>query len=899
MAIASGSRLGAYEVLALIGAGGMGEVYRARDTKLNRDVALKVLPYAFVADPDRLARFQREAQTLAALNHPNIAHIHGLEDSGDVRALVMELVDGPTLADILAGTPQGSGLRRALPLGDVLNIARQIAEALEAAHETGIIHRDLKPANIKVRDDGTVKVLDFGLAKAIEPAAVSASVSMSPTITTPAMTESGVILGTAAYMSPEQASGKPVDKRSDVWSFGVVLWEMISGRRLFHGETVSHTLADVLRAPIDFSQLPADTPQTLRLLLRRCLNRDVRKRMRDIGDARFQLEEMSSGADEHASWRPSTAATTGLRTRERIAWGVGVVLLALVATGAIVWAVRAVPMPPETRLEITTPATDDVMSFALSPDGRRLVFAAPASDGRSQLWLRSLDDTSPQTLAGTEGAAYPFWSPDSRSVAFFADDKLKRLDIGSQLPQTLVSTGVGDATRAGGSWSSGGVILFHSATGVVRRVPAPGTSASESLTVTKLEAGQTAHRFPHFLPGGRQFLFYARAQEKAEAEGLYLGSLDSTELKRLGPADTSAMFLPPNWLIFVRQGALLAQQVDLARGALTGDPVTVVDQVAFDLSVSAGAFSVSSVGSITYRSGTTAVTQFTWFDRSGKVLGTVGQPDANSLRRPTLSPDGRRVAAYRTVQNNTDVWVFDAARMIRLTFDAGLEGFPLWSPDGSHIAFSKFTKGALNLYQKPSSGAGEEELLLAVPPPIAAAPISWSPDGRFLLYIQSGPATGRDVYVLPLDGRQKPYPFVNSRFEERIAQFSPDGRWVAYQSDESGQPEIYVRPFQTASGRWQVSTMGGVTPRWRADGSELYYIAPDGKLMAVPMKITGPAPEMGTPMSLFQPRILYGGTQPLGSAAQFDVAPDGRFLVNVNITGAAPITLIQNWTRKN
>src|SRR5262245_4095107 len=356
MAIASGSRLGAYEVLAFIGTGGMGEVYHARDTKLNRDVALKVLPTVFVADPDRLARFEREAQALAALNHLNIAHIHGLEDSGGVRAIVMELVEGPTLADILEGPAPASAFRPALPLGTALNIARQIAEALETAHETGIIHRDLKPANIKVREDGTVKVLDFGLAKAIEPAAASASASMSPTITTPAMTESGVILGTAAYMSPEQASGKPVDKRSDIWSFGVVLWEMISGRRLFHGETVSHTLADVLRAPIDFSQLPADTPQTLRVLLRRCLNRDVRKRMRDIGEARFQLEEMSSGADERASSSPSTAAPTGLRMRERIAWGVGVVLLALVATGAIVWAVRPVPMSPETRLEITTPA---------------------------------------------------------------------------------------------------------------------------------------------------------------------------------------------------------------------------------------------------------------------------------------------------------------------------------------------------------------------------------------------------------------------------------------------------------------------------------------------------------------------------------------------------------------
>jgi Tol biopolymer transport system component len=876
-----GTRLGPYEILSALGAGGMGEVYRAYDTKLKRDVAIKVLPDLFANDPERLARFQREAQVLASLNHPNIAHIHGLEESNGTRALVMELVEGPTLADRIESS--------LIPLAETVSIAKQIAEALEAAHEQGVIHRDLKPANIKVRPDGTVKVLDFGLAKAIEPAsALSAGSSQSPTVTTPAMTHAGMILGTAAYMSPEQARGKPVDRRADVWAFGCVLYEMLTARRAFGGDEVTDTLAIVLTKEPDWSLLAATIPPALRRLLRRCLDKDLRRRLQTIGEARIQLEDVLSGTGEDAGSATGPVTPVVSRTRERVAGGAAAVF-ALLAAGAIAWALRPVPAPFETRLEITTPATDDPISLALSPDGRRLVFVASATGGPSQLWLRPLDQATAQPLAGTESAAFPFWSPDSRSVAFFSGTQLKRLDIGSGLPRTLARSGGGSR---GGSWSADGVIVFAHNSGQLVRVPATG---GVPAAVTTLTQGQISHRFPHFLPSGRQFLFNTR---EASA-GLYLGSLDSAQTTRLAAADTNALFVPPNWLLFLRQGTLVAQHVDLTRGALTGDPLSIADDVAFDLSTMAGAFSVSSAKSIAYRTSRIAPRQFTWFDRQGKAVGSVGQPDTNDLLQPMLSTDGRRVVASRTFTGNTDLWQFDGTRMIHLTFDPTRETSPVWSPDGNRIAFSKGSQGPLSIYLKASSGAGQEELLLARPN--NGLPMSWSPDGRFLLYNERTPEGGLDVWILPTDGKQKPYPFLESRFDERNAQFSPDGRWVAYQSDESGPPEIYVRPFPARSGQWQVSTMGGVTPRWRRDGKELYFIAPDAKLMAVPVATAGTAPEIGTSVALFQPNILFGGTSPVGIGWQYDVAPDGRFLINVRTGdgGTAPITVIQNWTPKN
>ena len=640
MALTPGTRLDVYEVTEQIGAGGMGEVYRATDSNLKRSVAIKVLPASVAGDVDRLARFQREAEVLAALNHPNIAAIYGLEKTPDFTALVMELVEGEDLSQRIARGP--------IPIDEALPIARQIAEALEAAHEQGIIHRDLKPANIKVRSDGTVKVLDFGLAKAMDPAAASSAEAMnSPTLSLHA-TQAGMILGTAAYMAPEQARGKPVDKRADIWAFGAVLFEMLTGTRAFDAEDVSLTLSKVLQREPDFDLLPASVPGRVTQVLRVCLRKDPKQRVGDIRDVRLALE----GAFETTA-PPATAAAASGTPRGRLAW---VTALAVAAVAIIAMAVptlrhlRETP-PLETRVDIVTPATGSPASFALSPDGRQLLFVA-FGDGTPRLWLRSLASTGAQPLAGTEGATDPFWSPDSRSVGFFADSKLKRLDISGGAPQALTAVAAG----RGGTWNADGVILFAPSTaGSLFRMSASGGQAA---AVSKLDQ-QQSQRHPFFLPDGHHFLFYV--QGTAEASGIYLGSLDSADTQRLTAADTRGVYLPSGWLLWVRAQALVAQRLDLDRKALTGDPVTLADPIAVD-NTFAGAVSVSVAGLVAYRAGRAGLRQLTWFDRTGKAVGVAGEPDANSSNAPELSPDGRRVAIDRTVSGNRDVWLMDLIR---------------------------------------------------------------------------------------------------------------------------------------------------------------------------------------------------------------------------------------------
>ena len=883
MAIASGTRLGPYEVTAPIGAGGMGEVYRAHDTTLNRDVALKVLPELFALDPDRLARFKREAQVLAALNHPNIAAIYGFEGTGGAQALVLELVEGPTLADRIAQGP--------IPLAEALPIAKQIADALEAAHEHGIIHRDLKPANIKVRDDGTVKVLDFGLAKALEGDVAAANVSQSPTLSV-AATRLGVILGTAAYMSPEQARGKAVDRRADIWAFGCVLYEMLSGKRAFGGDDVTVTLARVVEREPDFDALSPSVPARVRQALRVCLRKDPKQRGGDIRDVRLALE----GAFETAV--PQTTAPGG-----RLAWMASLAAAALLIAAMAIPALRHLretPAPPlpETRTEIVTPATAYPVSFALSPDGRQIVFVA-SGDGPSRLWLRSLASSTAQPLAGTEGAVYPFWSPDSRSVGFFADGRLKRIDIGGGAPQTLATA----ASGRGGTWSADGMILFtpNATVSPLFLVPASG---SEAAAVTNLDR-QSNQLFPFFLPDGRQFLFYA--QGAPETAGIYLGSLESGETKRLTPdGGTAGVYLSSGWLLWVRAGTLVAQRLDLERQALTGDPVTLADPVAFEVNFGASAVSVSASGLVAYRSGGASPRQLAWFDRSGKALGALGAPDENDLGAPSVSPDGRRVAVRRTVGGNTDIFLLNGTRTSRFTFDAAIDRLPIWSPDDSRIAFDSNRKGLRNLYQKPSSGAGVEELLVESDQNKILS--DWSADGRFLLYFSVDPQTDRDLWVLPMRADRMPWVFLKTRFSEKVGQFSPDGRWVAYESNESGRLEIYIRPFvepadsgatghaaAATGGQWQVSTAGGIYPRWRPDGRELYYLGPNGEMMAAPITATGTTLEPGASVVLFPTRI-YGGGADNQQHWQYDVTRDGRFLINTVLDdNASPITLIQNW----
>jgi Tol biopolymer transport system component len=901
LALTPGTRLSVYEIITPIGEGGMGQVYRARDTKLDRDVAIKILPGAFVHDADRLARFTREAKTLAALNHPHIAGIYGLEESGGVSALVMELVEGDDLSQRIA--------RGAVPLDEALPIAKQIAEALEAAHEQGIIHRDLKPANIKMRGDGTVKVLDFGLAKALDPAGgrpedLGPKAQDSPTITSPAMTMRGVILGTAAYMSPEQAAGKPVDKRSDLWAFGVVLLEMLTGRPVFTGETVSHVIASVLKSDPDWTRLPADTPAAIRRLLRRCLEKDRKRRLTDAGVARLEIDEAlgppSAVDGENMASSPS---------RVRLAWTVAAVAL-LTAGALMVPALRDLrqtppPAPPEMRVDLVTPPTDDLVSFALSPDGRQIVYVG-SGDGGSRLWLRSLSTTTAQPLAGTEGATFPFWAPDSRSVGFFAGGALKRLDLGGGAPQTVAPANAG----RGGMWNTDGVILVAPSTsGPLMRVSATG---GEVVAATTLEPQQSSHRWPLALPDGRRFLFYVFGAPATA--GIYLGAFDGTAPTRLTPADSAGVYLPEGprragmryeggWLLWVRAGTLVAQRLDVSRRALTGELVTLADGVATDGTL-VSAVSVAATGLVAYRTAGDSRRQLTWVDRSGKALGTLGAPDQGNVAYASLavslSPDCRRVAVTRRVEGNSDIWLLDGARMSRATFDAGVDQIPLWSPDSTRIVFNSNRTGQFDLYQKLTSGAGVEERLVASDQ--FKAPTSWSADGRFLLYHSIDPETSEDLWIVPMTGESTPSLFLRTPFRESWGAFSPNGRWVAYMSNESGRMEIYVRPFagpaaagavaNPSGGQWQVSTAGGVYPRWRPDGRELFYLNAAGEMMAAKITINGPTLAPGVPVTLFS-RHTLGAAR---GGRTYDVAQDGRFLFNTVLDGgAAPITLIQNW----
>ena len=859
----------------------MGQVYRATDTKLKRQVAIKILPPSLAADADRLARFQREAEVLASLNHPNIAAIYGLEESDGMTALVMELVEGDDLSDRIA--------KGAIPPDDALPIAKQIAEALEAAHEQGIIHRDLKPANIKVRSDGTVKVLDFGLAKAMEPAAgLSPSVSMSPTLTTPAMTQAGMILGTAAYMAPEQARGKTVDKRADIWAFGAVLFEMLTGTRAFPGDDVSEVLASLLAREPDWTRLPGGLSSSIVTYLRRCLQKDARQRVQAIGDVRLAL----GGAFETAASPVTTTPTAP--SRGRLPWIAALVVAAALIVALAVPALRYLratspPPPPEMRVEITTPATDAPLQFALSPDGRSLVFVA-SGDGPSRLWLRPLDQTAARPLAGTEGAASPFWSPDSRSIGFFAAATLLRVEVAGGVPQILATL---TGTNYGGSWSADGTILFP------RQVYSPlwrvAATGGEPVAVTRTDPPrQISHRHPQFLPDGRHFLFYAAGTP--EAAGIYLGSLDGAAPARLTPAESGAAFLPPDRVIFVRQGTLVARRLDLARGVLMGDPVTLAERVGVD-ALNRGGVAASDAGWVAYRAAGGAARHLVAVDRTGNAVGMAGEPDPNDLRYPNLSPDGRRVAFSRAVQGNTDIWLLDLVRggLTRLTFDAAIDFNPVWSPDGARIAYGTTRTDVQDLYVKPSNGSGVEEQLVISPN--NKVPQDWSGDGRWLLYYEINPATGRDLWARDMTSPDHPPRAVaNTPAEETLAAFSPDGRWVAYQTNESGRFEVVVQPFPDAGGKWQVSAAGGVAPRWRADGKELYFLAPDATMMAVPVAVEG-AFEAGTPVALFPTRIVDGGTVAI-NRPQYAVGRDGRFLVNqpVGDASAAPITLLMNWS---
>jgi eukaryotic-like serine/threonine-protein kinase len=876
MALAPGSRLGPYEVIAQIGVGGMGEVYRAIDTNLKRAVAIKVLPEALAADVDRLARFQREAEVLASLNHPNIAQIHGLEKSAGVTGLVMELIEGPTLADRIA---EGS-----ISINEALPLAKQIAEALEAAHEHGIIHRDLKPANIKVRPDGTVKVLDFGLAKALEPVDASGvDVTTSPTITSPAMiTGVGMILGTAAYMSPEQARGKAVDKRSDIWALGCVLYEMLTGQAPFAGEDVLDTLANVSKREPDWNLLPAETPPAVRALLKRCLEKDRRRRAGDIAVALFAIDEAATlgatGIPRALIIRPSM---------RRVALPLATLALGgALAAGSVVYFRAAPAEAPEMRLHITTPPVGegiDSVSFAVSPDGQSIVFRAAAGQ-TSQLWLRMLDSETARRLSGTENGFYPFWAPDGRSIGFFADQSLKRTDVTGGNVQTL-ATGV---SVFGATWSPDDIIVFSGKNQApLYRVPATG--GERPVEVTRLQPGQASHRLPQFLPGGRRFLFFATGAP--EVQGVFVGSLDSTDAKRLVDAGTRAEFVAPDRILFARGEALYAQRMDLESMTLLGDPLLVAERVAQTSAIFGSvAVSASASGMLAYRAAAETSRDLAWVDRQNRETGTLGSV-SGLVGTPRVSSDGRTLAVTRRVKGNDDIWLIETARGVprRFTFDAAIEAAPVWSPNGNRIAFESVRKGLRDLFVKSLDASAEEVLVESSENKNIS---DWSADGRFISFAIQSPKTERDIWALPLGGDRKPFAVVRTAFEERDARFSPDGRWIAYQSNETGRNEVFVQPFPGPGRNWQISTDGGTFAQWRSDGREIFYLARDNRLMAVPVKLdaSGPAVDAGTPVALF----------PLRPGAVYAVTRDGqRFLTNtVTQEAAAPITVILNWKPK-
>jgi serine/threonine protein kinase/Tol biopolymer transport system component len=877
-ALKTGTRIGPYDVLAAIGSGGMGEVYRARDSKLGREVAIKILPTAFSHDPDRLVRFQREAKFLASLSHPNIASIYGLEDSGDTRALVMELVEGPTLADRIRIGP--------IPIDEALPIAKQICEALEYAHERGVVHRDLKPANIKISRDDSVKVLDFGLAKAVQGEVDATSAGDSPTLSEMA-TRAGVLLGTAAYMSPEQARAKPVDRRADIWAFGCVLYEMLSGKRAFQADSVTETLAAVLHNEPDWLLLPSTTAMRVRVLLHRCLQKDPKQRLRDIGDARISLDEVMSGAGEGV---PGLAIATPA-WRRFLPWQIASVTALGLAALAFIHLRDRPPAPAQLmRFQIAVPEKSVfVTEPSFSPDGRHLAFIAVTQEGLSQVWVRDLDSLESRPLIGTSTpVGLPIWSPDSHALAFQSESKLERINISGGPPQVICPVDL----FLGGAWNSDGVIVFATG-GALKKVSASGGEPS-LLTKPVPSQSQYGIRYPSFLPDGRHFLYSAPATSTSSGTGIFLGTLDAGSEARppkLLVAGWLAAYAPasgpgPGHILFLLpDGVLKAQAFDSSRLELEGDAVPVGEDVRI--------FSVSPNGALAYIEGNLIPLQLAWFNRHGKNLGTLGGPGLYST--PAISPDGRTVAATRPAEGGgQDLWLYDVARGTesRFTFDGKANIFPAWSPDGSSIAFHSTRQGIPKIYRKPANGIGQEEALEA--PSGEDVPLDWSRDGRYL--IEGVYDNSYQIWMLPLSARQeggksKPVRYLNDGFNEINAKLSPNGKWIAYDSDEHSRDEIVVRTFPNPSGKWQVSTDGGTRPVWSRDGKELYYIALDGNLMAVDvMSGLDGSFEGGSPKVLFNPR-----TNPLRED-RFDVTKDGRFLIpTLTQKSALPITVVVNW----
>jgi Tol biopolymer transport system component len=929
MSLAPGMRLGAYEVSAPLGAGGMGEVYRARDPRLGRDVAIKILPSALSADADRLRRFEQEARAAAALNHPSILAVYDVGASDDgAPYIVSELLEGESLrsrlsrsrADVSSSASLDAG---GLPLRKVIDYAVQLANGLAAAHEKGIVHRDLKPENLFVTTDGRVKILDFGLAKLTEAAAALAGTSQLPT--TPADTAPGMLLGTMGYMAPEQVRGQIADHRSDIFAFGAILYEMLSGHRAFRGATTADTISAILdKDPPDLPVVERRIPPALARIVDRCLEKQPAARFQSTRDLAFALEALSSTQAEAGS-----AVTASISIADRaprrvvrmMLWALGAAL-AVVSAAALAMVYeqrRSLSGDGSTRFTIATPAdatfgpSNTGPAFAVSPDGKRLVFSAQRGSSPPQLWVRAMDSLEARLLVGTEGAnPSVFWSPDSVSVAFFADGKLKKIDASGGPSQTIC-----DAPPAnyGGSWNRDGTILFSSRGAALFRVSASG---GQPTPATKQGSTQ---RWPFFLPDGRHFLYQA-----GSGNVIYAGALDSADEKRVLLGDSRAQY-DSGYVLVVRQGTLVAQRFDPGRLEVSGEPFPVAEQIRLNLITGAATFSVSGEGVLVYRTGApaNAVGRLTWFDRTGKALGSIEKP--NDYRGVELSPDGRRavIHAHDNIIGG-DLWLFDLIRETssRLTF-GGHNSSPVWSPDGTLVAYTsngpvgaaEASKrgpydGTFNLYEKRADGTGDPVLLLdsvaAHQPTAWKQPTSWSRDGRHLIYEAYDPKTQFDLWELPLPS-DTPRLLLRSEFNEFEATLSPDGRWLAYTSEETQRREVYVRPFANTPGKWQISTSGGSLARWRDDGRELFYLSSDRQMMAVDVKSGNPAFEAGIPHVLFDARginnVFFSVPNQNGSGAKapipYTVTADGqRFLMAVDQptsaqTVAEPLTVVLHW----
>jgi eukaryotic-like serine/threonine-protein kinase len=899
MALIAGTRLGPYEIQSPLGAGGMGEVYRALDTRLDRIVAVKILPSHLSEDPQAKERFDREARTISSLNHPNICTLYDVGHQNGVDYLVMEYLEGETLASRLD--------KGALAPDQVRQYGIEICEGLEMAHRTGVVHRDLKPGNIMLTKTG-VKLMDFGLAKS-SPASASATPSLTLTLSSPAasspLTEKGMVVGTFQYMSPEQVQGKEVDGRSDIFSLGAVLYEMVTGKRAFERKShLSVAAAIVEDEPAPIASVKPMTSAVLDHAIVCCLAKNPEDRWQTARDLALELKWTAGSGARTGTFTPADQRKTG---RPWVAWSVAALLGVTVVLTTFLSRGKRPPVTTPVRFEIRLPA--GTLNLTLSPDGRQLAFLAPGTDGRNLVWIRALDALEPHSLPGTENVFGPpvFWSPDSRFIAFQAGNKLKKIAISSGPPQDICDASV---VILGGAWNRDGIVIFGTDGNGIMQVPAAG-GVPALLTTTG--GHNEVHVFPSFLQDGRHFL-YLRASENP---GIYLGSLDvkpeQQSSRRIVSTSLMAVYAAPadprrGRLLFLREGSLLAQVFDEKSLQLQGDPIPVAERVG-SLFLS-GQFSVSPSGVLAYRGGKTALwlSRLSWFDRRGKQLGNAGEPGTYSYTDLALSPEGTRLAATRIdpkAGGEGGIWLLDLLRDVstRFTFDLSPDSAPVWSPDGSRVTFAGVGAGGNGIYQKATNGAGkEQELVRASGDP--KSPDDWSRDGRFLLYTQRDPRTHADLWILPLAGDGTPSgtatPFANTEFSEEQGRFSPDTRWIAYASDESGRSEIYIQPFPAppnGGSKTAISRDGGSEPRWRRDGKELFYFSPDGKLMAADVT-EGPTFKASVPRALFQvpvPQISHSAVD--SPAFGWDVAPDGkRFLIDTATTSSEPVTVLLNWT---